>query len=389
MSAPVVKGWCPGAHRPMMSGDGLVVRVRPWCSTLSAGETRGLAELAAKHGNGAVDVTSRANLQIRGVSEERFPALLEGLGALGLLDPDEGSEARRNIVLDPFRGDDDLQDRIGAALTDCLTRAEFADLPSKFGFVVDTARPRRLGDVSGDIRIESGCCGLMVRADGTLAGRQVADAENATQAALALARWFLASGGVGADGRGRMARHIASEAELPTELAGSEAPAPAAPRPDPGPVAGGLAVGAPFGQFTSAQLTLIADSLLPGGEVRVTPFGLLYLTTPPETDAFAGSELVTAPGDPLLRVAACVGAPHCSQAEIATRDIARRLAADLPKGARAHVSGCAKGCAWPRAADLTLVGRAGRVDLVRSGTARDTPERRGLNPADLDQLLGN
>ena len=29
MSAPQVKGWCPGAHRPMMSGDGLVVRIRP------------------------------------------------------------------------------------------------------------------------------------------------------------------------------------------------------------------------------------------------------------------------------------------------------------------------------------------------------------------------
>ena len=28
-SKPVVQGWCPGAHRPMMSGDGLVVRVRP------------------------------------------------------------------------------------------------------------------------------------------------------------------------------------------------------------------------------------------------------------------------------------------------------------------------------------------------------------------------
>ena len=28
MSAPIVQGWCPGAHRPMMSGDGLVVRVR-------------------------------------------------------------------------------------------------------------------------------------------------------------------------------------------------------------------------------------------------------------------------------------------------------------------------------------------------------------------------
>ena len=29
MSAFEIKGWCPGALRPMLSGDGLVVRVRP------------------------------------------------------------------------------------------------------------------------------------------------------------------------------------------------------------------------------------------------------------------------------------------------------------------------------------------------------------------------
>ena len=28
MSAAAIKGWCPGALRPMQSGDGLVVRVR-------------------------------------------------------------------------------------------------------------------------------------------------------------------------------------------------------------------------------------------------------------------------------------------------------------------------------------------------------------------------
>ena len=30
MSAAAIKGWCPGALRPMQSGDGLVVRVRPF-----------------------------------------------------------------------------------------------------------------------------------------------------------------------------------------------------------------------------------------------------------------------------------------------------------------------------------------------------------------------
>ena len=27
MSAVAIKGWCPGALRPMLSGDGLVVRI--------------------------------------------------------------------------------------------------------------------------------------------------------------------------------------------------------------------------------------------------------------------------------------------------------------------------------------------------------------------------
>ncbi len=30
-----VKGWCPGALRPMESGDGLVVRVRPRAGAFS------------------------------------------------------------------------------------------------------------------------------------------------------------------------------------------------------------------------------------------------------------------------------------------------------------------------------------------------------------------
>ena len=77
MSAPLVKGWCPGAHRPMLSGDGLVVRVRPFRAELSAAQALALCDLARTHGNGTLELTSRANLQIRGVPEAAFPALLD------------------------------------------------------------------------------------------------------------------------------------------------------------------------------------------------------------------------------------------------------------------------------------------------------------------------
>src|SRR5689334_21370364 len=102
MSASGVKGWCPGALRPMESGDGLVVRVRPFGGRLEAAQTAGLAELAGRYGNGLIDVTSRANLQIRGVDEQGHLPLLEGLAELRLLDPDADIEARRNILVTPF-----------------------------------------------------------------------------------------------------------------------------------------------------------------------------------------------------------------------------------------------------------------------------------------------
>ncbi|MEM8578629.1 MAG: hypothetical protein AAGF60_12320, partial [Pseudomonadota bacterium] len=57
---PNVKGWCPGAHRPMLSGDGLVVRVRPFAGSLSQAQALGLCDLAERFGSGALDLTSRA-----------------------------------------------------------------------------------------------------------------------------------------------------------------------------------------------------------------------------------------------------------------------------------------------------------------------------------------
>ena len=77
MSGFVVKGWCPDAWRPMMAGDGLLVRVRPPLARLTAQQAEGLCDAAKAHGNGQIDLTARANLQLRGVAEATWPALLE------------------------------------------------------------------------------------------------------------------------------------------------------------------------------------------------------------------------------------------------------------------------------------------------------------------------
>jgi precorrin-3B synthase len=93
--------------------------------------------------------------------------------------------------------------------------------------------------------------------------------------------------------------------------------------------------------------------------------------------------LVTHASDPLLRVVACTGAPACPEARAETRALAAALAPHLPAGERLHVSGCAKGCAHPGPAAITLVGTADGFDVVRNGSPRDIPAMRELSRAKI------
>jgi precorrin-3B synthase len=379
MTAFAVKGWCPSALRPMLSGDGLMVRIRPRGGRLPAAEALGVADLAMRHGNGLIDLTGRANLQIRGVSVEGHTPLIADLAQLGLIDADAEREAQRNILVAPFWHDGDDTQRCAAALERALA-ARPLGLPQKFGFAIDCGRERVLAQASADIRIERGACGgLIVRADGAEWGRAVA-AQDAVATALSLAQWFVASGG-----RGRMAAHVAGGAELPDALAGRAAPAAAMPHPQPRLFAGGALVGLSFGQLHSTTLAHLAGL---ASALRLTPWRMILLEglrAMPQHDG-----LVTEPDDPVLRVAVCTGAPGCPEARAETRALAAALAPHLPQDTRLHVSGCAKGCAQPARSDITLVGTEGGFDLVRDGTARDRPALRGLssqkilaNPASL------
>ncbi|MEM6741272.1 MAG: precorrin-3B synthase [Pseudomonadota bacterium] len=389
MSAPAIRGWCPGAHRPMASGDGLVVRVRPPQGALTAAQAQGIAALTERFGNGLIDLTSRANIQIRGVAEDEHPKLLDALAALSLLEPDSDVEGRRNIIVDPFapREAEDRARRIATGLTDGLHMPEFARLPSKFGFVIDIGRRRHLSAVSGDIRIEASGDALIVRADGRDTGRVVPSSDAAFRTALDLARWFIASGGVSADGRGRMARHRDGGAVLPAAFAGSALPNEAAPPPRLGVRRDGILVGLAFGQLTASLLESLASVAMRG--LRITPWRMVFVPGLADARLLEGHDaLLTDPRDPLLLVHACSGAPRCPQASVDTRSLARALAERAPASATLHVSGCAKGCALPGRADLTLVGRQGRFDLVRDGTPWDDPLRRGIDPRDVSEIIG-
>jgi precorrin-3B synthase len=376
MSAASVKGWCPGALRPMLSGDGLVVRVRPFGGRLEPAQIAGLAQLAERHGNGLIDVTSRANLQIRGVTDESHRPLLDGLADLLLLDPDADIEARRNILVTPFWRRGDETQALAAELEEALADSTL-QLPTKFGFAIDDGTSRVLAGDSADVRIERDSAGgLLVRADGARLGRSVARGEAVTTA-LALADWFVASGGASGR-RGRMAAYLGAGAVVPEALRGEAEPAPIMAATRPGLYPQGAMVGVAFGQLPHATLSQFAAG---GDALRMTPWRMVLSEGKQTMPDAAG--LITEPYDPALRVIACSGAPRCREAHADTRALAAALAPSIGAAARLHVSGCAKGCAHSGVAAVTLVATGTGFDLVRDGSTRDEPVLRGLTRDDI------
>ncbi|MGR3837774.1 MAG: cobalamin biosynthesis protein CobG, partial [Cognatishimia sp.] len=241
MSRPTAKGWCPGAYRPMMSGDGLVVRVRPMLGQLTRAQALGLCQLSNHFGSGVIDLTSRANLQIRGVAEADHEALLMSLNGLDLLPDDPGLESRRNILIAPDWSQSDDSATIAAELAARLQA--LPALPAKFGFAIDAGPAPILTRNSADIRIERGPEGLLLRADGAETGRAVTGAK-AIDLALDLAAWFAET----SQGKHRRMAGLLRDAELPAVWQGQR---PYAPRPalSPGTTQKGHILGAGFGQI--------------------------------------------------------------------------------------------------------------------------------------------
>ena len=372
----VVKGWCPDAWRPMMAGDGLLVRVRPPLGRLTRAQALALCEASRTHGNGQIDATVRANLQIRGVREENWRALIDVLLDLALIDADPIREARANILVAPdwTVGDDthriaeDLRARLG----------ELPDLPSKVGFAIDAGAAPVLQDAPADFRIERGTSGaLILRADGRGLGMPLSQGTE-IDPLIALAHWFVESGGIV---HGRMARHHEA---LPDCAVATEASVASTAPCGPGPHPFGTALGLPFGRIAVDALTrlLEADDI---GTIRITPWHVLILEmeTPLsiEPDGF-----VVDPSSPILRADACVGARGCPQGSVETRDLAERLAPHV--SGRLHVSGCGKGCARAAPADVTLTGRNGRYDLAFAARAGALPCRAGLDAAQILAYFG-
>ncbi|MEV6846037.1 precorrin-3B synthase [Actinoplanes sp. NPDC051411] len=124
---------CPGALRLHAAADGALARIRLPGGMLTGRRLRVLTEIAEEQGDGALELTSRANIQLRALRAD--PTELAGrLAAAGLL-PSLAHETVRNIAAPP------LADAETRRLVEELDRGLCADdalaaLPGRFLFAI-------------------------------------------------------------------------------------------------------------------------------------------------------------------------------------------------------------------------------------------------------------
>lgn len=394
-AAHLRKGWCPGALRPMRSGDGLLVRVRPHAGAFTLSALHAIAETATRFGSGEIDLTNRGNLQLRGVSDDSYDAAIAALRAAGLIDESAQIEAVRNVIVDPLSGIDPARSDVralAAAFEGMVADdARLWALPGKFGVSFSGTSEPRVGGRATDIMIASHGDRSTVFIDGATDVSCAVSENDVLTAVRRLALAFLDF--AAKDPSIRRMRDAVAAQGAETVFATTELPAMSSPGNagiDPLPPVGlldrsahifGVGIGLPFGRIVADQLNRLCEAAAAAklNEVFTSPQRILVF--PVNDRARAGAlmkvaddiGLITSGSDVRLAMDVCPGSPGCKNASTDTRGDAQRLVDGLNGslgGYTVHISGCEKGCARWSSADFTLVARDGRYDLIRNGSPR-------------------
>ena len=377
---------CPTIARPMETGDGLLARLPP-TGPLSADAIRVVGEAAQRFGNGIIEVTARGSIQVRGLTAATTPHFAEALAAARFTD------ARPAILAPPLAGHDpeeiiDVRPLV-LALRDAVAAKDLgAQLAAKTSVAIDGGGALHLDAIDADVRlVATSDSAFRLAVGGTAATAHpvgVAAADRAVDAALAVLR-MIADLGPGARGRDLYPSAVLARVDAgPEDIA-------AAPRP-PAEAVGthalrngtvAVGVGLPFGQTDAAILAALVDAAQNCGAVAFAPAegrSLLALGIAGDRiarfrDRATALGFIVGPDDPRRSVVACAGAPACSAGLMPARAIAAEVAGAaapiLDGSVTLHISGCAKGCAHPRAATLTFVGGERGAGLVVAGRAGD------------------
>jgi len=422
--------WLGIFFRPVTPGK-FMMRLRLPNGIITSSQTRTLAEIVQRYGDdGSADITTRQNLQLRGILIEDLPDIFQRLKEVGLTSVQSGMDNVRNITGSPVAGLDadelidtrELAYQVQDMITNCGEgNPQFSNLPRKFNIAIagcrDNSVHAEINDIAFVPAYQDGNIGFNVLVGGFFSAKRC-------EAAIPLNAWASPSDVVDLckailtvyRDRGPRANRQKSRlmwlidelgleqfrAQVEQEL--GRTLLPAAPKDEiiwdkrdhigiydqkqSGLKYVGLHV--PVGRLAAADLFDLARiaEVYGSGELRLTVEENVIIPNVPESRI---ESLVKEPllerfsidPAPLTRaLVSCTGAKFCNFALIETKSRAvgmiKELEAELsvPKPVRIHWTGCPNSCGQPQVADIGLMGTKVRkngktlegVDIYMGGT---------------------
>ncbi|TRU31506.1 MAG: ferredoxin--nitrite reductase [Microcystis aeruginosa Ma_MB_F_20061100_S20] len=409
--------WVGVFYRPVTPGK-FMMRLRVPNGILSGEQMRVLGEIVQRYGDdGNADITTRQNLQLRGIRIEDIPDIFQRLKSVGMTSVQSGMDNVRNITGSPMAGLDadelidtrELVQKVQDMITNCgQGNYQFTNLPRKFNIAIEGGRDNSVHAEINDIAFvpayKEGELGFNVVVGGFFSAKRCEAAipmnvwvrpnqevvdlcrgilevyrDNGLRANRQKSRlmWLIDEWGI-EEFRTRVANHLgyplATAAEKDAIDWEKRDHLGVFPQKQEGLSYIGLCV--PVGRLFADDMFDLARiaEVYGSGELRLTVEQNVII---PNIAAENMATLLTEPllakftpnPTPLQRaLVSCTGAQFCNFALIETKnkavDLIRQLDAELniPRGVRMHWTGCPNSCGQPQVADIGLMGTKARKD---------------------------
>ena len=410
--------WLGIFYRPVTPGK-FMLRMRTPNGILTSQQVRVLAEIIQRYGeDGSADITTRQNIQLRGVRLEDIPDIFSRIKEAGMTSMQSGMDNVRNITGSPVAGldGDELIDtrNLVQKVQDMITKCgegnpEFTNLPRKFNIAIEGGRDNSVHAEINDIAFvpayKDGKLGFNVLVGGFFSSKRC-------EAAIPLNAWIppTEEAVVGVSrailevyrDRGLRANRQKSRLmwlieelgleefrQLVEQTFGQSLETVAAEdvidwdkrdhigvhaQQQPGKSYVGLHV--PVGRLTADDLFDLARLAEVYGESELR-FTVEQNVIIPHIDTENIDTFLTEPllekfptePEPLSRsLVSCTGAQFCNFALVETKQralaVAKQLESELniPNDVRIHWTGCPNSCGQPQVAQIGLMGTKARKD---------------------------
>jgi len=388
--------------------DAFMARLRIPGGVLKTFQLREIASVAKELTTGYVQITTRANLQIRLIQSRDAPEVLRRIQSVGLHTRGAGADNIRNLTANPTAGIDPVElvdvspfvQELGQII---LNDRSFYDLPRKFNIAFDGGGLIGSVEDTNDIGVKAVKVGDEVWFRVALGGATghkafardlgvLVSPKELNRVIVALVRVYIANGNRGDRKKARL-KHLLETWTLERYLAetekllgsslrraqldstGPDAPAVAThhshigeyPQKQRGLNYVGVAM--PVGQIAPKQMLRVAEiaDLYGSGEIRLTVWQNFIIPNVPDAYVETVKKAIRKIGfdtrQSHLRggLIACTGNSYCKFAQANTKDTALDLAGylesrvELDQPINIHLTGCPNSCAQHYMGDIGLL----------------------------------